>query len=42
MIIRKRIKRKDGKLTTDDVKDLKDGMANRTGEKSSSQTIALR
>lgn len=37
----KKIGRKDGKLTTDDVKDLKDGMAHRTGEKSSSQAIGF-
>src|SRR5699024_12210555 len=36
----KKINKKDGKLTTDDVKDLKDGMANKTGEKVPSQTIA--
>ena len=37
----KKINKKDGKLTTDDVKDLKAGMANKTGEKVPSQTIAL-
>ena len=37
----KKIKKKDGKLTTDDVKDLKDGMAHKTGTKASSQAIAL-
>src|SRR5699024_9195310 len=37
----KKTKKKDGKLTTDDVKDLKDGMANKTGEKAPSQAIVL-
>ena len=37
----KKINKKDGKLTTDDVKDLKAGMANKTGEKVPSQTTAL-
>lgn len=34
-------KRKDGKLTTDDVKGLKDGMDNRTDEKSLKENITL-
>ena len=37
----KKKKSKDGKLTTDDVKDLKDGMANRAGEKSSFESKGL-
>ncbi len=37
----KKKKRKDGKLTTDDVKDLKDGMANRAGEKSAFESKGL-
>lgn len=37
----KKIKKKDGKLTTDDVKDLKDGMAHKTSAKAPSQAIAL-
>ncbi|HAQ40504.1 MAG TPA: hypothetical protein DCM73_06505 [Clostridiales bacterium] len=37
----KKKKSKDGKLTTDDVKDLKGGMANRAGEKSSFESKGL-
>src|SRR5699024_3208404 len=37
----KKIKKKDGKLTTGDVKDLKDGMAHKTSAKAPSQAIAL-
>lgn len=37
----KKAKEKDGKLTTDDVKDLKDGMAYKTGAKAPSQAKAL-
>lgn len=42
MLVRKKTnKRKDGKLTTDDVKGLKDGMDNRTDEKSLKENITL-
>ena len=37
----KRINKKDGKLTTDDVKNFKDGMAHREGEKAPSQAIII-
>ena len=37
----KKSKKNDGKLTTDDVKDLKDGMVHKAGEKAPNQAIVL-